>query len=181
VIQVTAGAAVGVAPRSVRHCRRNQSPQSTQICIELCGPSRRNRQCLLRARTGSTHHCAASYIASTARRGGRVSSSISNRSQEKAAVQPSRRSSTHSGSRVLASERTCPHIVEIAVPVDGFDLRLSREMSSFHCLHEIRPRFGRPSTRNGQTYCRWCFSEPAFADAFCEQFGGARVNKTQSI
>ncbi len=78
-------------------------------------------------------------------------------------------------SKALATERDFPHIVEIVVPVNGLDVRLNREMATFHRSHNIRPRFGQRRTQIDQHYCRWCFSDPAIADAFCERFGGERV------
>ena len=80
--------------------------------------------------------------------------------------------------KVSATERNFPHIVEIELPVNGLDLRLSREITAFHRSRDITQRFGRRLTRNNQKYCRWCFDDPAIADTFCEQFGGARVTNT---
>jgi len=45
------------------------------------------------------------------------------------------------------NERDFPHIVEIALPVNGFNIRLSREMAAFHRSHDIEPRFGRTTNR----------------------------------
>jgi hypothetical protein len=77
--------------------------------------------------------------------------------------------------KVLVTERKFPHIVEIALPVNGLDVRVNREMVAFCRLRDIRPRFGRRRTRTGRDYGRWCFSDQAIADAFREQFGGVRV------
>jgi hypothetical protein len=77
--------------------------------------------------------------------------------------------------KVLATERKFPHFVEITLPPSGLDVRVNREMVTFHRLHNIRPRFGRRRTRTGQDYCRWCFSDLAIADAFRERFGGVSV------
>ena len=79
--------------------------------------------------------------------------------------------------KAVATERDFPHIVEIKLPLNGFDVRLSREMATFHHLHNIRPRFGRRRSRADQYYCRWCFSDPADANAFRERFGGERLTK----
>jgi hypothetical protein len=82
--------------------------------------------------------------------------------------------------KAAATERDFPHIVEIALPLNGFDVGLSREMATFHHLHSIRRRFGRRRSRADQYYCRWRFSDPAIADAFSERFGGERLtNKLQ--
>jgi hypothetical protein len=77
-----------------------------------------------------------------------------------------------------ANERSFPHIVELAVPPDGLNVRLSREMAAFHQARGVQQRFGWPRTRNGHNYCRWCFSDPEIAEAFCEQFEGARFTRT---
>ena len=78
-------------------------------------------------------------------------------------------------SKALRTERDFSHVIEIAVPGQGFDIQISREIELFHRLRDIRPRYGRPSTRNDQPYCRYCFADPTTADAFREQFGGAPV------
>jgi len=78
-------------------------------------------------------------------------------------------------SKKVATERDFPHIVEIALPVNGLDVGLSREITTFHRLRNIQPRFGRASNRNNQSYGHYCFSDPANADAFVKRFGGARV------
>jgi len=79
--------------------------------------------------------------------------------------------------RAVATERDFPHIVEIELPLNGFDLGLSREMATFHHLRNIRPRFGRRRSRADQYYCCWCFSDPDIANAFREWFGGKRLTK----
>ena len=78
-------------------------------------------------------------------------------------------------SKKLSTERNFPHIIEIALPASGLVANVSSEMATFHRSRDIRPRFGRTRIHNGQHYGRWCFSEPAVADAFREQFGGARL------
>src|SRR6476619_6623055 len=74
-----------------------------------------------------------------------------------------------------ANERNFPHIVEIAVSPNGFDVALRRAMEFFHQSHNIRPQFGRSVKRNARQYCRWCFADAKVADAFCEQFGGVTL------
>jgi hypothetical protein len=78
-------------------------------------------------------------------------------------------------SKAQGTERHFPHIIEMAIPGNGLDVQLNREIASFHRSRDIRPRFGRTRTQNGQDYCRWCFSDSAIADAFRERFGGARL------
>jgi hypothetical protein len=81
-------------------------------------------------------------------------------------------------SKAATTERDFPHIIEIDLPATGLDFRLSREMGRFHQANDIAPRFGRTRIQKDHHYCRWCFSDPAVADAFRARFGGARVNKT---
>ena len=79
------------------------------------------------------------------------------------------------------NERDFPYIVEMPLPLNGFDERVRRAMETFHQLRDIRPRFGWSRKRNGDYYSRWCFSDPAIADAFRERFGGMLVtNKPQA-
>jgi hypothetical protein len=79
----------------------------------------------------------------------------------------------------FSTERNFPHIVEIALPQSGLAANVSREMATFHRSRDIRLRFGRARIQNGQHYGRWCFSEPAVADAFRKQFGGVHLRSTQ--
>jgi hypothetical protein len=72
----------------------------------------------------------------------------------------------------LSNERDFPHVVEILLPLDGLDVRMSRDIATFHSSRDIRPRFGRVRKQNDQQYCRYCFSDLETADAFREQFGG---------
>jgi hypothetical protein len=78
-------------------------------------------------------------------------------------------------SKAVTTERDYPHIIEIDLPLAGLDFRLSRAIRIFHQLNNITPHFGRTRTKKDHHYCRWCFAEPAIADAFHAQFGGARV------
>jgi hypothetical protein len=81
-------------------------------------------------------------------------------------------------SKKLSTERSFPHIIEIALPESGLAANVSREMARFHWSRDIRLRFGRTRTQNGQQYGRWCFSEPAVADAFRKQFGGVGLKSS---
>jgi hypothetical protein len=72
------------------------------------------------------------------------------------------------------NERDYPHIVELPVPQGGFrDTSLAIE--GFHNEHGIQSKLGRGSYDEGQFYVRYCFADPAVADAFRAQFGGARL------
>jgi hypothetical protein len=73
----------------------------------------------------------------------------------------------------LANERKYPNIVELAVPEDGLEIELSRQIMEFHKSRRIQPRHGRWITKNNHTRCRWCFADLATAREFLEQFGGA--------
>jgi hypothetical protein len=77
--------------------------------------------------------------------------------------------------KAVTTERDYPHIIEIDLPLAGLDVRLSRAIRIFHQLNNITPHFGRTRTKKDHHYCRWCFADPALADAFHAQFGGARV------
>jgi hypothetical protein len=46
---------------------------------------------------------------------------------------------------------------------------------SFHTEHGIMIRQGRGSFDGEQFYVRYCFPDPAIADAFQRQFGGVRL------
>ena len=78
-------------------------------------------------------------------------------------------------SKKLSTERNFPYIIEIALPESGLAANVSREMATFHRSRDIRLRFDRARIQNGQHYGRWCFSEPAVADAFREQFRELRL------
>jgi hypothetical protein len=65
-----------------------------------------------------------------------------------------------------------PHVVEMAVPPEGFSNRLRLAMESFHVARNILRRFGRPTRRDCTEYCRWCFESLADAADFYDQFGG---------
>jgi hypothetical protein len=79
--------------------------------------------------------------------------------------------------KTLANERRYPNIVELAVPADGLKIELSRRIIEFHKSRQIHPRPGRWTTKDAQTYCRWCFAELGTACDFIEQFGG-RLTET---
>jgi hypothetical protein len=75
--------------------------------------------------------------------------------------------------KALANEKKYPNIVELAVPEDGLEIELSRQIMDFHKSRHIRPRHGRWITKNNQTHCRWCFADLSTACDFLEHFGGA--------
>ena len=76
--------------------------------------------------------------------------------------------------KALTNEDTYPNIVELAITTDGLDVALGRRMiTQFHLSRHIQPRHGRRMVRQGKIHYRWCFSDPASARAFIEEFGGA--------
>src|SRR5262249_3169563 len=75
------------------------------------------------------------------------------------------------------NERDCPHIVELALPPGGFRAR-SDAMLAFHRERHIQIRRGLGRNDDGQFYVRYCFADPAHADAFRDRFGGERLTAT---
>ena len=71
-------------------------------------------------------------------------------------------------------ERDCPHIVELPLPSGGFRSK-SDDILAFHRERGIPPRRGRGWHDDEQYYVRFCFADPAHADAFRERFGGERL------
>jgi hypothetical protein len=102
-----------------------------------------------------------------------MSSSANGQDQETLVTGPSAKA-LHK-SKAISTERDFPHIIEIDLPLAGLDVRLSRAMGKFHESNDITPHFGRTRTKKDHHYCRWCFSDPAVADAFRTQFGGELV------
>jgi hypothetical protein len=61
----------------------------------------------------------------------------------------------------LTNERDFPHLVELALPPEGFR-KVFLEIDAFHrSRHEVK-----------QFYIRFCFPDAATADAFRNRFGG---------
>ena len=72
----------------------------------------------------------------------------------------------------LVNERDFPHLVELALPPEGFrDVLL--QIDAFHRERRIPVRRGRSrQTRSTNFYIRFCFPDAATADAFRNRFGG---------
>ena len=71
----------------------------------------------------------------------------------------------------LRNERDFPHLVELALPPEGFrDVLL--QIDAFHGERRIPVRRGRNRREVKQVYIRFCFREIATADAFRNRFGG---------
>ena len=71
----------------------------------------------------------------------------------------------------LTNERDFPHLVELALPPEGFRSVLL-EIDAFHRERRIPVRRGRSRHEVKQVYIRFCFRETATADAFRNRFGG---------
>ena len=69
-----------------------------------------------------------------------------------------------------AIERDFPHIVETIVPLGGLGKTLDA-MYAFHARHGIQAQRGRSRRdEDGRDYIRWCFADPAIAEAFEARF-----------
>ena len=79
----------------------------------------------------------------------------------------------HDWGKTLRNEKKYPHIVELTITADGLDVALGRRIIEFHNSRHIQLRHGRRIVRQGNVYYRWCFSDPASARGFIEEFGGA--------
>ena len=71
----------------------------------------------------------------------------------------------------LANEQDFPHVVELAVPPEGFRGAF-QEFDAFHRERRVPVRRGRSRHEAEQFYIRFCFSDAATADAFRICFGG---------
>jgi len=71
----------------------------------------------------------------------------------------------------LRNERDFPHVVELALPPEGFRSVLL-EIDAFHRDRRFPVRRGRNRYEGKQVYIRFCFPHTATADAFRNRFGG---------
>ena len=71
----------------------------------------------------------------------------------------------------LANEQDFPHVVELAVPPEGFRGAFL-EFDAFHRERRIPVRRGRSRHEAEHFYIRFCFPDTATADAFRNRFGG---------
>jgi hypothetical protein len=74
----------------------------------------------------------------------------------------------------LSHERDFPHLVELALPPEGFR-SVFLEFDAFHRERRIPVRRGRSRHEGEQSQIRFCFPDPASADAFRDRFGGVRM------
>ena len=77
----------------------------------------------------------------------------------------------------LANEQDFPHLVELALPPEGFRGVLL-EMDAFHRDRRIPVRRGRSRHEVKQVYIRFCFPGAATAEAFRNRFGGECLTHT---
>jgi hypothetical protein len=73
------------------------------------------------------------------------------------------------------NERNFPFVVQIAVPDDGFGLRLDA-INAWHRYSKNKQRRGRPQSLGEKKFWRWCFKEFESADKFRQRFGGEVVS-----
>jgi len=71
----------------------------------------------------------------------------------------------------LRNEHDFPHLVELALPPEGFRSVLL-EIDAFHRERRIPVRRGRNRHEIKEVYIRFCFRDSATADAFRSRFGG---------
>ena len=74
--------------------------------------------------------------------------------------------------RSRRAHRVYPYVVKLAVDADKLNVELNRGILHFHKSRNIQVQHRRTIIRETQIYFRWCFSDPATAHAFIEQFGG---------
>ena len=77
----------------------------------------------------------------------------------------------------LRNERDFPHLVELALPPEGFR-SVFLEIDAFHREQRIPVRRGRSRHEVKQFYIRVCFPDTAIADAFRNRFGGECLTHT---
>jgi len=71
----------------------------------------------------------------------------------------------------LANERQFPHLVELAIPPEGFRSVLLK-IYAFPREQRIPVHRDRSRQEDKQSYIRFCFPDAATADAFRTRFGG---------
>ena len=77
----------------------------------------------------------------------------------------------------LTNERDFPHLVELALPPEGFrDVLL--QIDTFHGERRIPVRRGRSRYEVMPFHIRFCFPNAATADAFRNRFGGECLTHT---
>ena len=80
----------------------------------------------------------------------------------------------------LTTERDFPHLVELALPPEGFRSIL-QEIDAFHRDRRIPVRRGRNRQEVKQVYIRFCFPDAATAEAFRNRFGGECLTHAATV
>jgi len=80
----------------------------------------------------------------------------------------------------LRNERDFPHLVELALPPEGFRSVLL-EMDAFHRERRIPVRRGRSRHEVKQVYIRFCFPDAGTAEAFRSRFGGECLTHAPAV
>jgi hypothetical protein len=80
----------------------------------------------------------------------------------------------------LGNERDFPHLVELALPPEGFRSVLL-EIDAFHRERRIPVRRGRSRHEAKQVYIRFCFPDAATAEAFRNRFGGECLTHAPAV
>jgi hypothetical protein len=73
------------------------------------------------------------------------------------------------------NERNFPFVVQIAVPDDGFGLKLDA-INAWHRYSNNKQRRGRPQPLGERKFWRWCFKDFETADKFRTRFGGEVIS-----
>jgi len=68
-------------------------------------------------------------------------------------------------------EQNFPHHVDIVVPPGGLGAKLDA-MYDFHTRHGIKSKRGDGRHDANGAVIRWCFADPALAEAFTKGFAG---------
>src|SRR5262244_2342442 len=80
----------------------------------------------------------------------------------------------------FTNERDFPHLIELALPPEGFrDVLL--EIHAFHRNQRIPVRRGRSRHDVKQFYIRFCFPDTATADEFRNRFGGECLTHPRAV
>ena len=74
------------------------------------------------------------------------------------------------GLKVIESK--FPHHIDMLVPEGGFG---SRTKDVWHDARGIPAVRGQSRRENGRDYIRWCFADPAVAEAFADEFNELRT------
>ena len=68
-----------------------------------------------------------------------------------------------------AVEKDFPHFVDMVVPLGGLG-KMLYAMYEFHDRQGIKPQRGQGRHDANGAVIRWCFADPAVAEAFADEF-----------